>query len=210
MTTTSPTRPGGWGLTLACAALIVATSAAIYLAYDSPTDGMRRVIRVTAHTSLVLFLAAFTASALVTLWRSAATRWLRRNRRQFGVSFALSHMVHGVAIIALASRDPDLFWQLTSIGNIVAGGTAYLFILAMFATSFATTARLIGPRAWAVLHAAGVWYIWIVFMVANGKRLPQGVGYAVPVALLLTAAALKLAAVMYVRSQRRVPSLQST
>jgi hypothetical protein len=36
---------------------------------------------------------------LVTLWSSAITQWLRANRRYFGLSFAVSHAWHAIAII---------------------------------------------------------------------------------------------------------------
>ncbi len=57
-------------------------------------DGVRMVIRFTARTSLVLFCLAFSAAALARLWPNASTRWLRRNRRYLGVSFAASHAIH--------------------------------------------------------------------------------------------------------------------
>lgn len=192
MTAMVRARPSGWSLALACSAALVVGAAAIYAAYDVPIDGIRRVIRVTAHTSLAFFLLTFSASALMRLWPSETTRWLRRNRRQFGVTFAVSHIVHGIAIIALVRSDETLFWQLSSVGNIVAGGSAYVFILLMLATSFDATARLIGPRAWNALHTVGSWYIWISFMVTNGKRIPTGAGFAFTVTLLVAAAALKI------------------
>ncbi|WP_204319705.1 hypothetical protein, partial [Klebsiella pneumoniae] len=91
---------------------------------------------------------------------------------------------HLVAIVLLARRDPLLFWRLTTIGNIVSGGLAYLFIAAMAATSFDRSAAWIGPRAWRQLHWTGGHYIWISFIVANGKRIPGSGWYLVPVGLL--------------------------
>ncbi len=199
MTTDNVARPRGWTLSLACSAVLVAGAVAIYAAYDTPVDGIRRVIRVTAHTSLALFLLAFLGSTLARLWPNAATRWLRAERRQFGVSFAVSHIVHGIAVAMLVSADEALFWRLSSIGNVVAGSSAYVVILAMLATSFDTTARLIGPRLWMRLHAFGSWYIWLFFMITNAKRLPESANYALPVALLIVAAALKI----YARSRQR-------
>lgn len=197
-------RPAGWGLALACMAALIAGSWAIYAAYDDPTEGIRRVIRVTAHTSLGFFLLAFMASTMAALRPGEASRWLLAHRRGFGVTFAVSHIIHGIAIIALAQRDPALFWQLSSIGNIVAGGSGYVAILAMLATSFDATARTIGPRAWRVLHTSAAWYIWVSFMITNGKRIPQSANYALPVTLLVIAAAVKI----YVKlsARRRVPA----
>jgi methionine sulfoxide reductase heme-binding subunit len=199
MTIDAVARPRGWTLTLVLSAALLAGAAAIYAAYDVPVEGIRRVIRVTAHTSLTLFLLAFLSSTLVRLWPSGWTRWIRDRRRQFGVSFAVSHIIHAAAIIALAKTDEPLFWTLSSAGNIAAGSTAYVVILLMFATSFDATARMIGPRVWTRLHGFGSWYIWLFFMITNGKRIPESLNYALPVAILIIAAGVKV----YVRRQQR-------
>jgi hypothetical protein len=181
----------GWTLTGTITLALLAASAIIYFLAGGGTDGYRAVIRLTARTSLVLFLASFTASSLVRLAPSAATRWTIRNRRYLGVSFAMSHFIHAVAIIALARADADLFWQLSTVGSVVTGGSTYLVIALMTATSFDTTARAIGPRVWRSLHWWGAWYIWVSFVFTNGKRVPMSLWYLVPVALLGLALAIR-------------------
>ena len=89
---------------------------------------------------VLLFALAFSASAMHQLLPGEATRWQRRNRRYLGVSFAVSHLIHLVALVALVRADSALFWTLTNPTNIVLAGTAYLFIAAMTATSFDRTA----------------------------------------------------------------------
>ncbi|MDI1287736.1 MAG: hypothetical protein PSV46_25350 [Reyranella sp.] len=166
-------------------------------------EGIRLAIRATARTSLVLFVMAFTASALVELIPSEATRWQRRNRRYLGVSFAVSHFIHLAVIIALAVVDRSLFWKLTNIGTIVLAGSAYFFIAAMAATSFDRTAAWLGPRNWRLLHLVGGWYIWISFAVAIGKRVPLDRFYWPLAALVLAAAIVRLIA-MFRRNRRQV------
>jgi hypothetical protein len=166
-------------------------------------DGIRLVIRATARTSLVLFVLAFTASAMVDLVPSGATRWQRSNRRYLGVSFAVSHLIHLAAIVSLAAFDNALFWKLTNVGTIVLAGTAYLFIAGMAATSFDRTAAWLGPRRWRLLHLVGGWYVWISFAVAIGKRVPLDPFYWPMAALVLAAGIVRLAA-MWRRNRRRV------
>ncbi len=91
-------------------------------------DGVRMVIRFTARTSLVLFCLAFAAAALARLWPNAWTRWLRRNRRYLGVSFAASHAIHAVAIATFAVMDPAGYAAATSIASYIFGGIGYAFI----------------------------------------------------------------------------------
>jgi hypothetical protein len=183
----------GWRLAGLLSILLVAMAAGL-LAFHPDVEGLRLVIRATARTSLVLFALAFSAAALVRLTPSEATRWQRRNRRYLGVSFAVSHALHLAALIALARTDNDLFWALTTPANIVLAGAAYLFIVAMTATSFDRTAAWLGPRRWRLLHLVGGWYVWLTFAVAVGKRVPQGPIYWAMTVLVIAVAIARLVA----------------
>ena len=154
--------------------------------------GVRLVIRLTARISLGLFLAAFTASALVRTWPSNTARWLLANRRWLGLSFAWSHLIHLLAIFALVRSDSALFWTLTNPVSLTGGSITYLFIAAMAATSFNGAVRALGPHRWALLHRTGSWMIWLVFLISNAKRIPISGWYAGPCLLLIAAAALRL------------------
>ena len=111
--------PNGWRLTGLIGAALVAMSAVALLVAPDPVAGARLVIRMTARTSLILFLLAFVATALRRLAPSPFTSWLRKNRRYVGVSFAASHAIHLVAIIALAQLDFVVFRQLTNVVSYV-------------------------------------------------------------------------------------------
>ncbi len=184
----------GWRLVGVLSVLMGAMTLGFIAGHGWDAEGIRLAIRATARTSLVLFVMAFTASALADLLPSEATRWQRRNRRYLGVSFAVSHFIHLGVILALASVDQALFWKLTNISTIVLAGSAYLFIAAMAATSFDRTAAWLGPRKWRLLHLVGGWYIWISFAIAIGKRVPLDRFYWPMAALVLAAAIVRLLA----------------
>ncbi|MEK9967782.1 MAG: ferric reductase-like transmembrane domain-containing protein [Ferrovibrio sp.] len=183
----------GWRLTGIIAALLSLMVIGIMGEQDFSVDGIRTSIRATARTSLLLFLPVFSASALTRFWPNRATLWLRRNRRYLGVSFATSHGLHGMAIIAFAISDPALFSTMTNTGTLISGGIAYAAIFAMAATSFDGAVRWLGPRNWRVLHWCGSWYIALSFVITNGKRTPDMPFYWVPVLLVFIAIALRLA-----------------
>jgi sulfoxide reductase heme-binding subunit YedZ len=155
---------------------------------------VRAVIRFTARTSLVFFLMAFIASAARTLWPSPFTVWLRRNRRYLGLSFAFSHFVHGIAIIAYARMGAEQAAVAVTPDMLIFGGFGYLVIAAMAATSFDRTAAMLGPRLWRALHTFGVYFLWVQFLVAFGKRAPAMPGYAIFIALLVVAMAVRIVA----------------
>ena len=137
-----------WRLFWLLSLILAAMALGLLFATGWTTEGYRLVIRATARTSLILFLAAFAASAAARLWPGAFTHWLRRNRRQFGLSFAMSHLIHALAIFTLWGSDPDTFWRLSNKGSIVSGGIAYLFIAALAVTSFDAAVQILGPKAW--------------------------------------------------------------
>ena len=157
-------------------------------------DGVRMVIRFTARTSLMLFCLAFAAAALARIWPNAGTRWLRRNRRYLGVSFATSHAVHAVAIAAFAVMDPEAYAAATSLASYVFGGIGYAFIVALTATSFDRTAAALGARAWRRLHLIGGYYLLFQFMVSFGKRIPDMPLYALFLIPLIAVFALRMIA----------------
>lgn len=184
----------GWPLLGTLTVLLAAIVLGDAAAHGFDAESTRAAIRVTARTSFVLFCLAYSAAALVRFWPNAWTRWQRRNRRQIGLAFAVSHGMHAIAIGAFALALPDTFKQETSVGMFVAGGIGYLFIALMAATSFDRTAAAIGPRAWRWLHGFGAFYVWVGFLNGFGSRAPMKPGYWAFVAILLAVMALRLLA----------------
>ncbi|WP_035684329.1 hypothetical protein [Bradyrhizobium sp. Cp5.3] len=184
----------GWRLLAALTLSLVALSLWIASMRQFEIEGVRMVIRFTARSSLLLFCLAFGAAALARLWPNAWTHWQRRNRRYLGLSFAASHAIHAVAIIAFAKMDPVGFAAATSAASFIFGGIGYTFIIAMSATSFDRTAALIGPRAWRALHLVGGYYLWFQFMVSFGMRVPAMPPYAAFLLPLLAVMALRMIA----------------
>jgi DMSO/TMAO reductase YedYZ heme-binding membrane subunit len=160
-TASSRARFEGWPL-VAWSALALGATCALLLGIEGAgEEGLRTVIRATARTSLVLFLGAFVASSLRRLWRSELSAWLLRNRRQVGVSFAVSHALHLGAILALAARFPATFEP--GAVTVVGGGLGYVLIAAMVATSSDAAVRRLGARRWKLLHRVGLWWLFLIF-----------------------------------------------
>ena len=167
-------------------------------------EGVRMAIRFTARTSLLFFCLAFSAAALARLWPNAFTRWQRRNRRQLGVTFAASHVLHAAAIFAFAKMDPAGFAAATSLASYIFGGIGYAFILAMTATSFDATAPTLGPRAWRALHLVGGYYLLLQFTISFGKRIPDMPLYSLFLIPLVAVFALRMIAMASRRTPRAV------
>jgi DMSO/TMAO reductase YedYZ heme-binding membrane subunit len=167
-------------------------------------DGVRMVIRFTARSSLLFFCLAFAASALALLWPASGTRWLRRNRRYLGLTFAASHAIHAVAIVCFAVMAPADYAVATTPASYIFGGIGYAFIIAMAVTSFDRTAATIGPRTWRILHTTGIYYLWFQFMVSFGMRIPQMPNYVWFLMPLIVVIVLRITAAILQRRRARV------
>jgi methionine sulfoxide reductase heme-binding subunit len=196
---------GRWSVFFGLAAIVLAATAISAFAGGFSLETIRRTARLSAQMSLILFCAAFGAGALAGLRPSLVSRALRRNRRQIGLAFAVSHGVHAAALVAFVRMDPRLFQALTGPPTFIFGGLAYLFIVAMAATSFDRTAALIGPRVWRFVHLIGGWLIWLIFLISEGKRAIHAPGYWPYVLVLLLVFGLRLTAAQG-RSLRRTPA----
>jgi methionine sulfoxide reductase heme-binding subunit len=127
---------------------------------------MRMEIRTTGRTSLILFLSAFIASSLHKLWSSPLSIWLIKNRRFLGISMAVSHTYHAVALFGL--------WYVTAgtAPTIEALGTfGYILLFAMTITSFKRPAELLGKRNWQILHTTGMHFLWLGLLAEYGFKL---------------------------------------
>ncbi len=168
--THSAVVPSGWPLVGWLALALVLMVALLLARFGAAEVGIRVVIRATARTSCTLFLLAFVASALRRAWRGRASAWILANRRYLGVSFAVSHLLHLCAILALYDWSIRRFFVETGVAASVFGGIGYLFVLAMALTSFDRTAAWLGPRRWARLHTLGVYYLWLIFALSYVPR----------------------------------------
>jgi methionine sulfoxide reductase heme-binding subunit len=175
------------GRVLAASALALGAMAAAVLVVDGTgEEGVRALIRATARTSLPLFLAAFLASSLRRLWRRPLTAWLLRNRRQLGLSFAVSHAIHLAAIVALATRFPSSFGTTDAVTRY-GGGLGFVMVALLAVTSSDAAVRWLGPARWRALHRIAVWYLFGIFALNYGPAVFFDPRYA-PASLAIFAA----------------------
>jgi hypothetical protein len=175
----------------ATALLLVCGCGALLAVHGAGEEGVRAMVRATARCSVVLFSAAFAAAALRRLSPSPLSRWLLRNRRWLGLSFALSHALHAAALLALRRVAPDF---QPDPGTLVGGGFTYLLIAAMAATSNDRAVAWLGRARWRALHRLGGWVIWVVFAQSYLPRAVASPFYLAPVLLLLAVLGLRLMA----------------
>ncbi len=188
------------------AAVAVAGVAAVALATGGGgEESLRAAIRATARTSLALFLVVFVTSPINSLIGSALTKWMLRNRRWLGLSFAVSMLAHANAIAALATAHTESFLKNVSPVTLGGGGLGYVLLVLMTVTSFDGPTTWLGARRWKLLHQTGLWFAWVIFVftyLPGVTKLP----YAVFVALLVAGVGLRITAAVRRRARVRVVS----
>ncbi|NBR78702.1 MAG: hypothetical protein EBT71_01455 [Alphaproteobacteria bacterium] len=140
--------------------------ASIYLAYtifSAPLeqDSWLLWTRYTARLAFFFFLVCYAAGPLYSLHDNIATRWLRRNRRNAGISFGFAHMVHLLAISGFIAASG----KAQPLAVLILGGFGYIILLAMILTSFDPMIRLMGMRRWGLLHRFGIHYLAAIFAI---------------------------------------------
>jgi len=177
-------------ITLLATLLFLLLTMIIVLNGDGLTeDSIRQMIRMTAASSMVLFSLTFSASSLHHFFSDGRWRPVMHARRRLGLSFALSHAAHLIAIIALV--EVAFGGDYSQLGNVVGGAVIYVFIFAMAATSNNASVKLMGAKDWKRLHKTGSYLIWTgLFSSYLGKALKTGalhywLYFAVGVGLLL-------------------------
>jgi hypothetical protein len=142
-------------------AVLVSAACVIYLGTAGWTDdNTRLLLRLTARLAFVVLLLVFMARPLRDLIKTPLTAALLKNRKQVGVTFAGIHSAHMALIIYHARHASD--FELSLVSNLP-GLFVYVVIYLMLITSFSGPARAIGPKAWRILHKAGLFLTTAVF-----------------------------------------------
>lgn len=173
---------------------------AVLVIAGTGSDGTRLALRVTARLAFVLFLAAFVARPLHRLAPGAGTTWLMRHRSLIGVCFGLSLSIHAALIIRLFLLARPEWPAVVQSTDITIGLPGLGFVLAMVITSHPHVRRAMHGGLWRLLHTAGVWLVWFIFiaclmdsMTAKALHNPSW-QYWPFIALLVAAAGLRLLA----------------
>jgi methionine sulfoxide reductase heme-binding subunit len=194
-----------WKLFFVLAILVSLTMAVACSLAPDQVQALQYAVRATARTSFILFLPVFTASSLAKLFPSASIKVLVQERRYIGLSFAYSQLLHAIVLAVYIVTAPAAFWVGRTAATNVPGSIGYVMIVLLTATSFATPARLIGPRNWKWLHRTGVWLIAVIFAASFLTRAHLHVVYVVPGLIMIAAMLLRVAVGIWKPRRVNVP-----
>ena len=124
----------------------------------------------TALISFFYFVLSFSAGSLFSFFPNSVTTFIRQGRRYIGLSFALGHTFHLVAIVSFYI----VMQERPSIIQVIGGGLGYLAIYVMAVTSNDWAVKKLGFKRWKKIHWFGANYIAIVFIYSYFYTLLAG------------------------------------
>lgn len=186
------TRPlDAWRLFCVLAVGLSAVNIASLLGTDFHTPrGTVPAVILAVRCALPFFVLAFVASSAAVLWRSQVTRWLLRNRRYLGLSFAFGMAWHfafvGYYFARFGVRLNRTVITLDLIG--------LAFLLALTLTSFRALSHRLTAKSWRRLHKTGVYAIWLLatYIYAESVRWGPDVFNCTALIVLLAAWVLRV------------------
>lgn len=166
----------GWKIVLS--ALIVTGLIIINLFFlnNHDEESWLKITKYTARVSGILFAIAFSASSLQYYIKGIFGFWISSNRKYFGISFAIIHLIHLACIGALFYQYPPE--DTIDLVSILGGGIAYLFTLIMLISSFDLIKNRMNFYLWKKLHTTGGYWIWGIFMISYLQRVDNDLSYA--------------------------------
>jgi hypothetical protein len=127
----------------------------------STATGVSVMIQFSVRLAVPLLYLAFVASSLHILFPSAFTRWLLRNRKFIGLSFAAAMAWQLLFILWLVTVHSDYYInEVYVLRDAIEGVVGYLLLAAMTITSFNFGRNQLSLRSWQWLHKGGIYFLW--------------------------------------------------
>jgi methionine sulfoxide reductase heme-binding subunit len=134
--------------------------------------GIRVALHVTARTTFVFFVCAFTGNALRDLWPGRFSLWLAMQRDWFLLAIAASHTLHLIAIIAFFQV---VGWSKLRLVTLLGGGFVYLLIYALaVAALLRSRGREQGFLGSPRFETIALYLLWAIFALAFVPRIISG------------------------------------
>ncbi len=120
------------------------------------------MIQLSVRCAVPLLYLAFAASSLHLLFPGTFTRWMLRNRKIMGLSFAAAMAWQLFFILWLVTVYSGYYMEgVYVLRDVIEGVVGYSFLIAMTLTSFKFARKHLQPKSWRLLHKSGIYAIWM-------------------------------------------------
>jgi len=137
----------------------------------SSPEATVKLIRLSVQFASPWIYIAFVTSALTPLFPNTFTKWLWRNRRYTGLSFAAGFGWQAVFIAVLLTLYPAHYWDdIHKASDLLGRSLSYIFLLALTITSFLSVRRKMSRAQWHWLQLIGIWYFWAAIGLSDADQ----------------------------------------
>ncbi len=152
----------GWPFFWLVAVLTFAAMILGYLMIGVTTpEAAINMIRLSVQLASPWVFLAFVATPMTKLFPGKLSKWLLRNRRYLGLSFAAGFGWQAVFIGVLLALHNAYYWQeMHNDIDLLLRMASYVILFALTITSFFPVRRRMLPEHWRWLHLVGIWYFW--------------------------------------------------
>jgi hypothetical protein len=158
----APANINGWNLFwIVTAPISIAVLIATVTADLSSGEGVSSLVQFSVRCAVPLLFVVFAASSIQVLFPGSFGRWLLRNRKYLGLSFAAAMAWQALFILWLVIGHTGYYVEeVYVLRDAIEGVIGYMFLLAMTATSFPRGRIHVSRRQWRILHLSGIYFLW--------------------------------------------------
>jgi len=145
-------------ITISICVLVVVRMRSMDLSSAADISSM---IQFSVRCSVPWLYMAFAASSVAAVLPGASSRWLLRNRRYLGLSFAAAMGWQLAFIVWLVGVHWDYYLEnVYAFVDIAIQIPGYVILTLMTVTSFAPGRSRLSAQGWRLLHKTGIYFLW--------------------------------------------------
>lgn len=152
----------GWNLFFLVSVPMCVIMIVALLRSDMTTgSGVSSMIGFSVRWAVPLIYLVVAASSVHILFPGPLSMWWLRNRKYFGLCFAVAMSWQGLFIFILSNTFRDFYFEdVYVLRDELEGSVGYIFLSAMVLTSFQFGRKYIDSTQWKMLHTSGIYFLW--------------------------------------------------
>ena len=152
----------GWKLFWLISAPISIVMLVTMMGVDLSTgQGVSTMIGFSVKWAVPFIFLIVATSSLQVLFPGPIPQWLLRNRKYFGLCFAVAMAWQGLFIFMMSVFFRDYYYEdIYLLRDELEGSVGYIFLAAMVVTSFPFGRKHLTQRQWKTLHRSGLYFLW--------------------------------------------------
>ena len=125
------------------------------------------MIELSVRCAVPLFFVAMAASSVNVLFSGMFGRWILRNRKFIGLSFAAAMAWQLFFILWMLTQYTEHYVEnVYNLSDLIEGVGGYFLLTAMVLTSFKFGRSRLTARQWKLLHTVGIYWLWLYIWIA--------------------------------------------